>query len=200
MSACSKNDKPAPAITDSFTDSFERDELGSDYYATSNDAYSLSNGSLRAMGGYNRPLWLRRRLPDAATIEVDAWSQSPAGDIKVEIYGDGKSYDPDKGAYMSTGYVLVMGGWNNSKSLIARLDEHGKDVATRTSPKVEIGRRYHWKIQRNGGRIDWYVDDMTVPFLTLEDPTPLTGDGHGYFSFNNWESDVGFDNLVIRKN
>jgi len=197
--ACGKSAPPAPAIESSFTDDFERDDLGADWLATSHDAYHLSNGSVQAKGGYNHPLWLRRRLPDAAVIELDAWSQSPGGDIKVEIYGDGKSFDPDKGGYLSTGYVLVMGGWNNSKSIIARLDEHGKDVSERSAPRVEIGRRYHWRIVRDGGLLRWYVDDMSTPFLELRDPEPLAGADHGFFAFNDWESDVGFDNLVIRK-
>jgi len=196
---CGKSAPPAPAIEDSFTEGFDRDELGADWLATSHDAYQLSNGSLQAKGGYNHPLWLRRQLPAAAEIELDAWSQSPSGDIKVEIYGDGKSFDPDKGAYLSTGYVLVMGGWNNSKSIIARLDEHGKDVVERTTPRVEMGRRYHWKIVRDGGLVQWYVDDMATPFLELKDPAPLSGNDHAFFAFNDWESDVGFDNLVIRK-
>ena len=76
-----------------------------------------------------KPPWLRRRLPNDAVIELDAWSQSPAGDIKVEIYGDGKSFDPNKGAYTSTGYVLIFGGWNNTKNIIARMDEHAEDRA-----------------------------------------------------------------------
>ena len=33
-------------------------------------------------------------------------SRSAAGDIKLELYGDGESFDHDRGAYTSTGYVL----------------------------------------------------------------------------------------------
>ena len=119
------------------------------------------------------------------------------GDIKVELYGDGRSFDPDKGGYLATGYVAVMGGWKNSKSQIARLDEHGKDIAARNEPAVEKGKRYHWKLVRKGGRLDWFVDDMTTPFLTLEDPQPLEGAGHEYFAINNWQTDTWFDNLRI---
>ena len=45
--------------------------------------------------------------------------------------------------------------------------------------------------------LDWFVDDMTTPLLTLDDPEPLTGDGHAFFSINNWQSDTWFDNLRI---
>ena len=50
---------------------------------------------------------------------------------------------------------------------------------------------------RQGGRLDWYVDDMQTPFLSLDDPDPYKGSGHRYFGFNNWQSDAYFDNLVI---
>jgi hypothetical protein len=187
---------PPPALTAPWTDDFERAELGPDWKATS-DVYNLTNGALSAQGAHNRPLWLRRALPRDAVVELDAWSTSPDGDIKVELYGDGKSYDPDMGGYLSTAYVAVMGGWKNSKSQIARLDEHGKHIAARSDPKVEPNRRYHWKFVRDGGRLDWYVDDMTTPFLTLDDTDPLEGEGHAYFAFDNWETDTWFDNLTI---
>lgn len=185
-----------PAITDPWTDSFDREHIGSDYLATK-DSYWMAKGSLNARGAVNHPLWLRKKLPDHAVIELDAWSMSAAGDIKVEAWGDGRSYDPDKGGYMSTGYVFVMGGWNNSRSIIARRDEHADNVKSRTQPRVRIGKRYHWKIERTASRIDWYVDDMSTPFLSFDDAEPLQGKGHQYFGFNNWQSDVWFDNLSV---
>ncbi|HTE51227.1 MAG TPA: hypothetical protein VK698_10195 [Kofleriaceae bacterium] len=188
-------DEPAP-ITAAWTDDFERSDLGSDWRATS-DVYQLVNGALSARGAHNHPLWLRRALPRDAVIELDVWSNTPDGDIKVELYGDGRSFDKDGGRYTSTGYVAVMGGWSNSKSILARGDEHGTALVERRSPKVEPGKRYHWKLVRRGGRIEWFVNDMTSPFLTLGDPSPLDGPGHRYFAVDNWESDSWFDNLRI---
>ena len=34
--------------------------------------------------------------------------------------------------------------------------------------------------------------------LQLEDPAPLEGPGHAYFGFDDWETELHFDNLVIR--
>ncbi|MBI4508291.1 MAG: hypothetical protein HY698_01560 [Deltaproteobacteria bacterium] len=185
-----------PPITSAWSDSFERESLGGDWHATQ-DSYRVSGGALSGRGAYNHPLWLRKKLPRHASIELTAWSNSPAGDIKIEAWGDGQSYDADKGAYMATGYVFIMGGWNNARSIIAKRDEHAPDVPTRTTPKVEVGRKYRWKIVRSQGRIDWYVDDGTTPFLSLEDAQPLEGQGHEYFGINNWESDTWFDDLSI---
>lgn len=194
---CSKKE-PAP-ITARWTDDFERAQVGDDYHATSN-AYELVNGALSAQGAYNHPLWLKKKLPRDVVVELDVWSNTPDGDIKVELFGDGESHATSKGAYTATGYVFVFGGWNNSKSILARRDEHGvvgTDLVERTSPKVEPERRYHWKIVRRGGQVDWFIDDMQTPFLSFTDPEPLAGAGHEYFGVNNWQSDSWFDDLVI---
>jgi hypothetical protein len=197
---CSRKGDP-PAITAPWTDNFDRAEVGADYVATA-DAYRIkrtgTDGELHAQKAYNHPLWLRRKLPTDAVIELDVVSRSPAGDIKVEIWGDGESHALTKGAYTSTGYVFVMGGWNNSRSILAKGDEHASTLPERREPKVQVGQVYHWKIVKQGGKIQWFVDDMTTPFLALDDPSPWQGPGHEYFGFDDWESDVSFDNLSIR--
>src|SRR6266568_2310093 len=196
LASCKQPD-PAP-VADAWSDDFERASIGSDYRATA-DVYRIKDGALSVVNGYNHPLWLRKKLPENAVIEVDCWSRSPAGDLKLEIWGDGESYAEDKGAYTSSGYVFIFGGWGNSKSEIARGNEHGADVAARTLPKVEIGKKYHWKIVRRGGHLDWYIDDVTTPFLSYDDRRPFAGPGHDYLGFDDWEAEVGFDNLTIRR-
>lgn len=186
--------KDPPPITEPWRDSFERGSIGGDYYK-SGAGYELDDGALSARGAHNHPLWLRKKLPRDVRIELDTWSNEDRGDIKVEVFGDGRSYDPDGGRYTATGYEVIMGGWFNSKSIIARLDEHGKDVAERALPKVVAHQRYHWTIERTGKAIRWLVDQQ--PFLVFDDPHPLDGPGHEYFAFNNWETDTWFDNLVI---
>jgi len=189
--------KDPPPITDTWTDNFDhRAGIGGDYYKTG-PGYKVEDGALSARGAHNHPLWLRRKLPRDVRIEVDCWSNEPRGDIKIELFGDGKSFDPDGGAYTATGYEVIFGGWYNSKSIIARLDEHGKDVIARQLPKVVAKQHYHWKIERLGKTVKWFVDDMQTPFLVYDDPHPLEGTGHEYFGFNNWETDTWFDNLVI---
>lgn len=188
--------KDPPPIRETWTDDFERDAIGGNYYATG-AGYGVADGALSARGARNHPLWLRAKLPRDVRIEFDAWSNDPRGDIKVEVFGDGRSYDPDGGAYMASGYELIFGGWGNARSIIARLDEHAPDVVKRTLPKVVPGQRYRWIIERKGKLLTWYIDDRTTPFLQLDDPRPLDGAGHEYFGFNNWETDTWFDNLVI---
>jgi hypothetical protein len=186
--------KDPPPVTSPWTDDYARDVIGTNYYDTGG-SYQIADGALSARGAHNHPLWLRKKLPRDVRIELTAWSNSPDGDIKVEVFGDGKSYDPNAGRYTATSYVIVFGGWKNSKSIIARMDEHGDDVVERTTPRVELGRRYRWTITRQGRSLDWEIDGE--PFLHLDDKQPLEGPGHEYFGFNDWESDAWFDDLVI---
>jgi hypothetical protein len=193
LAACKVREQPP--ITAPWTWDFDAG-LGDVFYATG-DGYRGARGALSAHGAHNHPLWLRKKLPRDVRIEFDAWSTEPRGDLKVEVFGDGHSFDPDGGRYTATGYELIFGGWFNSRSIIARLDEHGADMAARTEPRVVPDRRYHWRIERRGKTVTWFIDDLATPFLRYEDPRPLDGAGHEYFGFNNWETDTWFDNLVI---
>jgi hypothetical protein len=195
--AASAPPPPEPAAGP-FSDDFDRAQLGPDWLATDPAAVTLADSSLVVQGTHNHPLWLRRPIPDEAIIEFDAWTDSPEGDIKVEVYGDGRSFHqgPLGAAYEATGYVLVMGGWRNTLSAIARRREHADDRVVREQPRVEPGRKYHWTIRRQGGTLSWSIDGQ--PFLTLNDPQPLRGPGQRSFAFSGWESPVHFAHLRIR--
>ena len=180
-----------PTIDAPFTDKFERVDIGPDWL----------DGKLHLVLAHNHPIWLRRKLPRNVQIDFDAVSQSLAGDLKVELYGDGESFDPDKGRYDPTSYMIVLGGWNNNRSIIGRLGEHDEAVkAARdregAQPLVIPGRTYHFTVTRRGGRIDWKLDG--APYLSWDDPDPLAGSGHEFFAINDWEADVRFDNLTVR--
>jgi hypothetical protein len=180
-----------------YADSFERETLGGMWNATDPGAVRIDNGAVLVQNGHNHPVWLTQAIPENAAVELDVWTDSSEGDMKVELWGDGRSYfqgDP-RAAYESTGYIFVMGGWHNTTSAIARIHEHGHDRAERSDVHVEPGKRYHWRITRQGGHLEWQLDGQ--PFLKLDDPQPLTGEGHQYFAFGDWESPVHFDNLRI---
>lgn len=196
LGGCKKPGAPeAPPIDGELRDDFERATLGDQWHATA-ESYHIKDGALSAKGAFNHPLWLHRKLPHDVVIELDAWSNTPDGDIKVELFGDGTSFAHNKGQYTSTGYVAVMGGWNNSLSILAKGNEHGSQLVKRSTPKVEKGKKYHWVIKRQGDMITWTIDGQ--PFLELRDRHKLYGEGHYYFGINNWQSDSWFDNLVIR--
>ncbi|MEQ8459048.1 MAG: DUF1080 domain-containing protein [Sandaracinaceae bacterium] len=192
LCACTpQGDPQIPA--EGFTDDFEREDLG-DVWHNTGGRYRIQNGWLNIQGARNRPLWLRRRLPRDVRVEFDVRSESPQGDIKVEIFGDGSSRATSE-SYTATSYVVVFGGWNNSLNIIARMDEHADDRAVGPRRPVEPGRTYRMKIERIGDTITAYVDGEEL--VSLTDPDPLEGRGHDHFAFNDWEADLWFDNLRI---
>ena len=177
-----------------FADDFSSSSMGEAWSETMSGLYRLSGGELVVKNGYNHPLWLRSALPRDAVIELDAWSNDEAGDIKIEAWGDGKSFAQTT-SYTATSYVFILGGWHNQISAIARMNEHGADRRARSDVRVVKGQHYHFRITRKGGHIDWQVDGR--PFLTFDDPDPLDGADHSYFGFNDWEAELHFDNLKI---
>jgi len=188
---------PEPAAGP-FFDDFDRAQLGPDWLATDPTAVSLEQGAAVVQRAHNHPVWLRKPIPDDVVIDLEVWTDSPDGDMKVEVFGDGQSFHRgDLGAaYDATGYVLVMGGWRNTLSAIARQHEHAADRVTRADPRVVPGRKYHWTIRRQGRVLSWLVDGQ--PFLTLDDADPLRGPAHRYLALSGWESKVHFDNLRIK--
>lgn len=191
-------------------------------YFTNGGFWRTVNGQLLAPGVKNNPLWLKAKLPRDAVVEFDVRSDSPEGDIKCEIFGDGLNH--------ASGYVLIHGGWNNSVSIIARRDEHGPSLAllqqearrvaseqglpqanlvdtgvfradTRMRVEanpypVQVGRMYHWRIERRGTVLRWTIDGK--PFMEFDDPFPLEGKGHDRFGFSSWEASLYFDNLSVQ--
>ncbi len=199
LALCACKVRELPPIDSSYADTFDRVSIGADYNQTGR-GFRIVDGALNARGAHNQPLWLAKRLPPGdLQIDFDAWSSSPDGDIKIEVFGDGKSYDPDGNRYLATSYVVVFGAWKNSRSIIARMDEHGKELVARSDVKVVPNQRYHWRLVRRGRVLEWFLDDLTTPFLRFDDPQPLVGPGHEYFGFGNWETDTYFDNLVIKR-
>jgi hypothetical protein len=188
--------------------------------------WSSAGGGWRAVGGRlyndgarNVPLWLDAALPADVRITFEAESQSDAVDFKFEVFGDGRHHE--------SGYIVIFAGWNNSRSIIARLAEHGErydgirsaqttarlraevetdPVAARArhghrreivqrSVRLEPGRKYRVRFERNGHDLRAFLDGEL--HLELFDPSPLSGRGHDRFAFNNWASQVTFDNLAI---
>lgn len=177
-----------------FQDDFDRAELGPSWTITGPGA-KLEDGALELADLHNHPVWLSMALPADVRVEFDAWAGTEEGDIKVELAGDGRSY-AQTASYTATGYVFILGGWNNALDVIARRDEHGEDrVAVNREPKLEPDRRYHVTVTRRGGELRLELDGR--PIAEMIDDAPLTGPGQAHFAFNNWESPTRFDNLVI---
>jgi len=193
-----------PALSGPFADHFDRPALGPEWDPTS-PSWRLEGGKLCVAQARNHPVWLKKKLPLNARIEFDATSYSEEGDIKAELWGDGRSAADHLSYNDATSYLTVFGGWKNSYHVLARLDEHApdrpeirleedsNDVRAR---KVQPNRAYHFKVVRDDGRtVRWSVDDVDI--LAFTDPSPLSGPGHDHFGFNDWDVRVCFDNLTV---
>lgn len=198
-------DAPArPPIAEPFEDTFDRAALGPDYNALS-PAWKIVANKLCVRGARNRGVWLMRALPVNARIEFDAVSEAQDGDIKAEAWGDGATGATGASYTNATSYLAILGGWRNTRHVLARLDEHGDD---RMELEVEAGsdderqrpvapgQPYHFKIERaNGKSVKMSVNDLL--YFELWDEEPLAGPGHDHFGFNDWDAPVCFDNLKI---
>lgn len=182
-----------PGIGTGFADDFERAQIGAAYERTGGN-WRIEAGELRVQGAKNHPLWLLRTLPRDVRVEFDVRSESPEGDIKVEIFGDGASF-ASSDSYMATSYVIIFGGWYNATNVLARMDEHGRDRVVGPPRKVEPGRVYRFRIERIESLLTVWVDDAVL--VQMDDSEPLKGRGHDHFGFNNWQSELFFDNLKV---
>jgi len=174
-----------------FSDDFERDELGDDWKRGTGENGSgnwrIEDGWVAGSNIKNDPLWLMEELPSKVRIEFDARAMSGTGDLKAEVFGDGSEHE--------SGYVLIFGGWDNTKDVIARLDEHGDDRKEQASEGVEKKTTYHWAIERTDGTLRWYMDGEL--FMSYDDAKPLRGPRNRFFAFNDWKAPVQFDNVEV---
>ena len=169
-----------------FFDDFERESLGPNWRPTGGH-WTIDQGAAFTSGAQNQPLFLEVALPSDLVLEVDVTSYNSTVDAKVELMTDGRKHQ--------SGYIFILGGWKNTISVIARLDEHGRDRRERKPTKVTPKQTYRWRIEKKGGDIKWLIDGQ--PYMTFIDPHPLDGPGHNRFAFSNWWSQITYDNLKI---
>jgi len=176
----------SPPAAAAFADDFSDADLSGRYHLQGG-SWRVVGGKLSTLGDHNLPLWLNAPLSKNVRIEFTSTSSSAAVDMKVEIFGDGTRHE--------SGYICVVGGWENTLTGIARLDEHEKKRVTRRT-RFEAGRSYRWLIQRTDGEtLELFLDGERQ--ATYVDATPLFGPRNNRFAFSGWESEVTFDDLKI---
>ena len=183
-SGCKKTDEVAGQVP--FVDDFDRDSLG-DAWTPTGGHWQVDGGAVYTTGANNAPLFLKVDLPDDVVVEVDITSETAAVDAKIELMTDGRTHQ--------SGYIFILGGWSNKLSVIARLDEHGRDRKQKGPTGVQGNKTYHWRIEKKGGKLKWYIDGDL--YMSFDDPKPLHGPGHNRLAFSNWQNQLRYDNLKI---
>lgn len=188
----------APAVVDT-------SNLGPNWYQSKTTAWRIENGRLCGKGARNHGVWLTKRIPINARIEFDAIATSEKGDLKAEIWGDGQSSATSISYTNATSYLAILGGWENTFHVLARINEHGsdrkeikvdKDSDDPREHAVSVGQVYRFKIERSDSKtVRMFVNN--IEYHTWVDAEPLAGIGHDHFGFNNWEVKTCFDNVRI---
>lgn len=133
----------------------------------------------------NKGVWLNTKLPAKVRIEFESRSLGKDGDTKCEIFATEQTHE--------AGYSLIFGGWTNTINTICRLGEHEpKRVVQVPHQRVERAKRYKWTIVRNDNAVRWYIDGKFM--IAYDDVSPVKGQ---WFGFNNWLSDIRFDNFKV---
>lgn len=173
-----------------FEEHFEREELGADWSAPQPGEWHIVDGWLKADKVANEDLrnqgaWLVKPLPKKTRVVFKSRSMTSVGDTKCEIFNTEPRHEQ--------GYSIIFGGWNNTTNAIARHGEHEPNRRNQSAPaKVEQGRTYTWIVVRTDNVVRWYVDGKFM--VAYDDAVPI--DGH-FFGFNNWASDVRFDDVEV---
>ncbi len=169
-----------------FSDNFDRDALGPNWFP-SGGHWVIDKGTAYTAGANNAPCFLKVPLPDDVVVEVDVKSETKAVDCKIELMTDGRTHQ--------SGYIFILGGWDNKLSVIARLDEHGTDRKVKNPTGMRGGENHRWRIEKKGGDIKWYIDGTL--YMTYEDAEPLHGKGHNRLALSNWQNQIRYDNLRV---
>ena len=173
-----------------FEEHFERAELGPDWNAPQPGEWHIVDGWLKAEKVANDDLrnqgaWLLKPLPKKVRVVFKSRSMTAVGDTKCEVFNTEPRHEQ--------GYSVIFGGWNNTTNAIARHGEHEPNRQNQSNPpKVEPGRTYTWTIIRTDNVLRWYIDGKFL--LAYDDAAAIDGN---YFGFNNWASDVRFDDIEV---
>jgi hypothetical protein len=140
---------PAPvSAAVPYQDAFDRATLGAAWWSNGGH-WRIVDGQLYSPGAGNNPLWLKARLPPDVRVEFDVRSEGPDGDIKWEMYGDGRNH--------STGYVFLFGAWRNRESRICKLDEHALTQDEARAQLAATARPYPRQMD--------FIETLSAPFV-----------------------------------
>lgn len=173
-----------------FEDHFDRADPAPDWLVKQTGEWTIDDGWLHAHtlpdeNQRNQGVWMQKPLPDKVRIVFQAKAMSAVGDTKCEVFAEAQRHE--------SGYSIIFGGWNNTINTITRRGEHEPHRVLQSNPqKVETGRVYTWTIVKTDSVVRWYVDGRFM--IGYADADPVRG---RFFGFNNWATDVRFDNVQV---
>jgi hypothetical protein len=150
---------PAHLPGPSFADDFERREIGPSWWSTGGP-WAIRRGELWGAGTRNNPLWLRMPLPRDVSVAFTARSETATGtrpgDIKVEIFGDGR-VEPGRTYRMSV----------ERRGRVLRWLVDGEEFLVLDDPAPLAGRG-HDRFGFSSWDADLFFDDLRIEPLSME--------------------------------
>ncbi len=162
---------PEVAAAVPYQDKFDRATLGEAWWSNGGH-WRIVDGQLYSPGVGNNPLWLKARLPPDVRVEFDVRGEGADGDIKWEMYGDGRNH--------STGYLFLFGAWRNRESRICKLDEHALTQDEARAQLAVVARPYPREMS--------FVEAVAAPFNRWSARRDLERMEKGEY----WQRDVPF--------
>lgn len=163
-----------------FSDDFEREELGPDWKAKT-DNWEISDGMLvKQHPGPCGEIVLTRPIRGLQRVEFEAVSSGEPGDLSVTLHGrNHRIRSGDELIYvLKSGYFLQFGGRGNAVNQILRM---GETVATDKNKQIEKDKVHHIVAEFDGTRVRMTVDGDVV--LEYEENDPLLGGDHEHLTF-----------------
>jgi hypothetical protein len=160
---------PAVKTAVPYEDKFDRASLG-DQWWSNGGLWRIVEGQVYSPGVGNNPLWLLARMPADVRAEFDVRSEGADGDVKWEMFGDGRNH--------STGYVFIFGGWHNRECRIAKLDEHALTEEELRAQLAALARPYPKRLEG----IDAVIDSVQGSLNRWQARRDLKKlDGHSFY-------------------
>lgn len=204
-----------------WSDDFSDGNKLAQHYWSPGGQWRIVNGELLEPGVKSNPLWLQATLPHDVAVDVDVRALGPEADMRVEIFGSGvecgSGYQLIHGAINNGFSAISRFGYAGTPTLQERLSEARKKGSSASNldqlakeglfrpnhgvrldvnaPRVEVNRKYHYRVERVGAELRWYIDGVLVGQFV--DPYPLEGRGNDRVGLSGWEASVMFDNLVV---
>jgi len=156
-----RGDSPPPFATGAVLSDWEMaaspDPL--DWWSLRPDAFGFDGPGIQVRAPHNTTLWFRRPLPAAGLLRLRVVPLTPSVDVKVDLLaprmGLGAFGEDDV-----AGYRLILGGWNNTRSVLVAHPDEGNVVweqpraRSRFAPGVPIELEIRYDAERLEVRVD----------------------------------------------
>lgn len=171
---------------ESFTDDFERVQLGNNYRIADGE-WRLNYGGLQGGGDGSSAIEILYQWSGDVRIEFDATVLSGSAKREVAVFL-GRAGDDDPDSYYF--------GWGVDHE-VAGIDRKGVEIALMPAPAIQLDRPYRISVMRVSNQLVMSVDDENVVYAI--DPIPLPDTELAGVWIGTFDGFLRIDNLSISR-